>query len=82
LRISTKFDSIQRKVEAVFKDNGPGIPGDVQKKIFEPFFTTKTSGSGIGLALCYDLVTEHGGTIAVNSAAGETIFSIRLPVSS
>jgi signal transduction histidine kinase len=80
LHISTKFDSIQRNVEVVFRDNGPGIPQEMQAQIFEPFFSTKTSGSGIGLALCHDLVAEHGGAIAVHSAPGETVFSVRLPV--
>ncbi len=80
LRISTKFDSIQRNVEIVFKNNGPAIPEDERAKIFEPFFSTKTSGSGIGLALCYDLVTEHNGTIRVDSGEGETAFRVCLPV--
>jgi two-component system, NtrC family, sensor kinase len=82
LHISTKFDSIQRNVEIAIKDNGPGIPKEALARIFEPLFSTKTSGSGIGLALCYDLVREHGGTIAVDSTAGETVFKVRLPVSS
>jgi len=81
LHITTKFDSIRRNVETAIKDNGPGIPRDVQARIFEPFFSTKTTGSGIGLALCRDLVAEHGGTITVASVPGETIFTVRLPVS-
>jgi len=80
LHVSTKSDSIQRKVEVIFTDNGPGIPEDIQTKIFEPFYSTKDSGSGIGLALCHDLIAEHEGTIKLQSAPGQTVFTIRLPV--
>jgi signal transduction histidine kinase len=82
LHISTKSDSIKRAVEISFENNGPGIPEDVCKKIFEPFFSTKTTGSGIGLALCHDLVAEHGGTIRVESVPGATVFRVTLPLSS
>lgn len=80
LQITTKFDTISRKVEISFKDNGPGIPEDIQAHVFQPFFSTKASGCGIGLALCHDLVAEHGGSIKVESKPGETTFVILLPV--
>jgi len=52
-------------------DNGKGIEADVLPRIFEPFFTTKGSGHrGLGLALVYGIVTNHGGGIAVSSQAG------------
>ena len=52
-------------------DNGKGIEPDVLPRIFEPFFTTKGSGHrGLGLALVYGIVTNHGGGVAVSSQSG------------
>ncbi len=64
-------------------DTGTGISPEVQARMFERFFTTKPvgRGSGQGLAICYDAVTAHGGTINVNSALGAgTTFTITLPL--
>lgn len=67
-------------VELQVSDTGPGIPADQQVNIFVPFFTTKQQGTGLGLAICQRIVKNHGGTIAVQSRAGEgTTFVIRLP---
>lgn len=52
-------------------DNGEGILPDVLDKIFVPFFTTKTSGSGIGLSLCKQIMTLHEGSINVKSESGK-----------
>jgi len=52
-------------------DSGPGIEADVLPRIFEPFFTTKNaSHRGLGLALVYGIVTNHGGGVAVSSQPG------------
>lgn len=53
------------------RDNGEGILPEVQDKIFVPFFTTKTSGSGIGLSLCKQIMNQHGGNISVYSEPGK-----------
>ncbi|WP_455584495.1 sensor histidine kinase [Bacteroides sp.] len=64
-------------------DNGEGILPDVIDKIFVPFFTTKTSGSGIGLSLCKQIMNMHGGTISVRSERGTgSCFTLTFPVSS
>ncbi len=72
-------DSILIKI----KDNGGGIPAEIQKKIFEPFFTTKPAGqgTGLGLPICYDIVVnELGGKLEVSSKEGEyTEFTITIP---
>jgi signal transduction histidine kinase len=62
-------------------DEGGGIPAEHRDDVFTPFFTTKDSGTGLGLAVAYQIVTEHGGEIAFTSAAGGgTTFVVRLPM--
>jgi len=62
------------------RNDGAGIPPDILPRIFEPFFTTG-KGSGLGLAIARRLITEHGGTIAVQSDPDRgTTFTICLPV--
>ena len=70
-------------VEIRIKDNGSGMPPDVIDKIFNPFFTTKPTdkGTGLGLAISNDIVRQHGGSISVESQAGEfTEMKIVLPL--
>lgn len=63
------------------EDTGPGIAPEDCERIFTPFFTTKTSGTGLGLAVTERLVTQHGGTIHIESALGRgTRVRVRLPV--
>ena len=57
-------------------DNGPGIPEGVADQIFIPFFTTKREGNGIGLSLCRQIMTAHGGEIAINRKDEKTIVSL------
>ena len=64
-------------------DTGTGIPPENMSKIYEPFFTTKEvgNGTGLGLAVCYGIISEHGGRLNVRSSVGVgTTFSIMLPV--
>jgi two-component system NtrC family sensor kinase len=69
-------------LEIQVTDNGAGIPEKNLGKIFEPFFTTKDKkGTGLGLAVVWGIVSEHGGTIDVASKVGSgTTFTIRLPL--
>lgn len=60
-----------------------GINRDIIDKIFDPFFSTKDvgEGTGLGLSICHRIVSEHGGTIDVESKEGiGTTFLIKLPV--
>ncbi len=65
--------------EVEVRDEGPGIPVELQARIFEPFFTTKEKGSGLGLALARKLVEAHRGAVTLTSKPGETVFTVRLP---
>jgi signal transduction histidine kinase len=79
LSTSGSGDSIEIRV----RDNGTGIPKNVQEKLFEPFFTTKPpgEGTGLGLSMSFDIIVQqHGGLMSVDSKTGEyTEFIIVLP---
>jgi two-component system, NtrC family, sensor kinase len=80
IRIKTRHVSGQ--VEIIISDNGCGISDENLTRIFDPFFTTKAvgKGTGLGLHLAYNIISDHNGTIEVESRVGEgTSFIIRLP---
>jgi two-component system, NtrC family, sensor histidine kinase HydH len=67
--------------ELMIADNGSGIAPDRLASIFTPFLSAKTSGMGLGLAICKEIVEAHGGRIEVQSTLGEgTQFRIYLPL--
>jgi PAS domain S-box-containing protein len=69
-------------VEIRIADNGPGVPETLRSRIFEPFFTTSApnQGTGLGLTIALDIVTEHGGSLGLESpASGGACFLVRLP---
>jgi len=75
-------NSNSNHVEVLIKDDGPGIPKDLQTKIFEPFFTTKEvgKGTGLGLSVSYGIIKEHKGDIQVESSPETgTTFKISFP---
>ena len=74
IRLEGKLD-LGRTILSV-SDNGPGVPEDVRDQIFIPFFTTKRTGSGIGLSLSRQIMTAHGGDIAIQSGAEGTTVSL------
>jgi len=78
VHVSLAFDADNVAIE--IDDDGPGIAPQHVGRIFDPFFTTKKRGTGLGLATCHAIVTEHGGTIEVASELGKgTRFSVKLP---
>jgi PAS domain S-box-containing protein len=82
-RLKAVTRNLGDRVEVRIRDNGIGIPPDIQEKIFNPFFTTKPAGegTGLGLSLSHDIVVkQHGGTIEVVTEPGSfTEFIITLP---
>jgi signal transduction histidine kinase len=73
--------------EIAVRDTGSGIPADRLQQIFDPFFTTKKvdaqgqGGTGLGLALCREVIEAHRGRIRVESALGKgTTFTLRFPL--
>ena len=70
-----------QSVEIRIADTGKGIPPELLSQVFFPYFTTRQGGSGIGLAISQKIVTDHQGTIEVESEPGQgTTVVIRLPV--
>jgi PAS domain S-box-containing protein len=68
-------------VSISFSDTGAGIPEGEQELIFNPFYTSKPERVGLGLAMSYKIIREHGGTMKIDSKLGEgTTVSLRLPV--
>lgn len=69
-------------VHVTVMDRGTGIDPEVRERIFDPFFTTKPVGvgTGLGLSISYGIVSDHGGTIEVESTPGEgSTFNVTLP---
>lgn len=81
---SVSSDTVTKIVVIKIRDQGNGMPPEVQKRIFDPFFTTRldSGGTGLGLSICYSIIKEHGGTIEVESEPGKgTSIFVRLPLS-
>ncbi len=89
LTISTRYNSPENRVEVLFKDTGHGIKREYRNEIFDPFFTTREvgEGGGLGLSVCYGLVSKNDGEITFETVTEEedrenkgTTFTVSLPV--
>jgi signal transduction histidine kinase len=84
LVVRSWYDRECESVVLEINDDGPGIAEELQPKIFDPFFTTKEvgEGTGLGLAVAYAIIQEHGGRIRLASKSGTgASFWVELPVS-
>ena len=73
--------SSKTSVDITVVDHGPGFAEDVISRVFEPFFSRRRGGTGLGLSLVQQIVTEHGGEVSVgNGERGGGVVTIRLPV--
>jgi signal transduction histidine kinase len=77
----TSYDKARKILIIAVRDNGTGIPKEIEDDIFKPFFTTHTKGTGLGLAISKDIIEKHKGEIWFenNKDVGCTFF-ISLPV--
>jgi signal transduction histidine kinase len=84
IRISTSYRRDPRELLIEIADDGSGIAPEHRAHIFDPFFTTKPTGTGtgLGLAVCYGIITAHGGRIEVapNNDGRGTCISVTLPI--
>ena len=80
ISIEASRTNADRSVSVTIRDTGCGIPDEVMKRLFEPFATTKERGTGLGLALCHRIVTNHHGTISgTNIPTGGAVFRVDFP---
>lgn len=84
-RLTIRTHTLETSLVVEFADTGIGIRPEHIARIYDPFFTTKEvgQGTGLGLALSYGIIQEHGGRIFVESRPGEgTCFTVKLPTAS
>ena len=82
ITLTTRFDAETNRVRVSVRDTGRGVPNEALPRMFEPFYTTKGvgEGSGLGLAVAYGIVQDHGGRIsASNHRDGGAEFVVDLP---
>jgi two-component system nitrogen regulation sensor histidine kinase GlnL len=79
IAVPTSTERVHLPLLVTVRDNGPGIPEEIQATLFEPFVSTKRGGQGLGLALVAKLVTDLGGLIECDSRPGRTQFRLSMP---
>jgi two-component system NtrC family sensor kinase len=81
LTVSTAVDPEAGSCSVTIDDQGPGIKAEIREKLFTPFFTSKPGGTGLGLAVSYGIVKDHGGDIRVESVPEQgATFIVMLPL--
>jgi two-component system nitrogen regulation sensor histidine kinase GlnL len=67
-------------IEVRIADNGPGIPEAIRERVFYPLVSGRDGGTGLGLTLAQNFISQHRGSIGFESAPGKTVFVVLLPV--
>ena len=81
LRCRSRYLPQDQMIEVRIADTGPGVSAEDQKHLFEPFFTTRPEGTGLGLALCREIIEQHDGRIDLVTEEGSgAIFRVVLPI--
>jgi two-component system NtrC family sensor kinase len=83
ITLTTRYNHGKDRIVVECRDNGRGIPLEVQKDIFKPFFTTKEvgKGTGLGLYVSHEIIRKHKGSISVTSEPGKgSAFTVELPM--
>ncbi len=81
-RLVCAVRSVGGAVELSVADTGPGLADAVRARLFEPFVTTRPDGTGLGLALCREVVAQHGGSIAFDPApVAGAVVRVTIPAS-
>ena len=81
--LEIRTELINDSIHVAFVDDGPGIPEANLVHLFDPFFSTRGvgQGRGLGLSVCYGIITDHNGRIEVKSQLGKgSVFNVELPV--
>ncbi len=78
--LGVRVDVVGTRLVIRVEDEGVGIAPELREKVFESFYTTKPTGTGLGLSVCYRIVSDHGGSIEVESRRPRgTAFVVTLP---
>ena len=77
--VAVELSAAETEIEIVVQDDGPGMPAAVRDRIYEPFFSTKEGGTGLGMSIVHSLVSQHGGSIDLDTNPQGTRFTIRIP---
>jgi two-component system nitrogen regulation sensor histidine kinase NtrY len=79
--VSTSLSQSKQQVLITIADNGAGIPEKILDKISEPYFSTKKDGTGLGLPIVKQIISEHGGYFRINNQpGGGAVVTIELPI--
>jgi PAS domain S-box-containing protein len=80
-KVTVSINKLDDYAAITVKDTGIGMSSEVLDKMFNPYFTTKSSGMGIGLNICKQIIDAHQGTISVDSTIGQgSTFTVKLPL--
>ena len=82
ISLATSLNNETNHIVFTCRDSGPGVPASIRQDIFKPFFTTKDAGrgTGLGLYICHEIITRHGGRLTLEETAQGACFKVSLPV--